>query len=67
MPGQVSGCIQLFVDDTKLYRHVTDSSAEFQADFDILARWSRKWLLPFNAVKYKVMHIGRHNPGGSTT
>ena len=61
MPSQVSGCIKLFADDTKLYRHVTDGSAEFQADIDALARWSIKWLLPFNAAKFKVMHIGRHS------
>ncbi|XP_043231230.1 uncharacterized protein LOC122386260 [Amphibalanus amphitrite] len=62
MPGHVSGRIKLLADDTKLYRHVTEDPAEFQADIDALVRWSSEWLLPFNASKCKVMHIGRHNP-----
>ena len=65
MPEQVSSCIKLFADDTKLYRQVSGLSGAtgLQADIDALVNWSRKWLLPFNASKCRVMHIGRQNPG----
>ena len=35
-------------------------STTLQPDLDNLAQWSNKWLLHFNPVKCKVMHIG-HN------
>ena len=62
MPQQVGNCVKLFADDTKLYRRVPDSTCGLQADIDALMRWSKKWLLPFNASKCKVMHLGYHNP-----
>ena len=33
-----------------------------QADIDALAEWSKKWMLPLNAAKCKIMHIGHRNP-----
>ena len=62
MPQQVSSCVKLFADDTKLYRRVTNGSAELQADIDALVKWSKEWLLPFNNTKCRVMHLGRRNP-----
>ena len=62
MPSQVANHIKLFADDTKLYCRVPDSTSDLQADIDALARWSEKWLLPFNESKCKIMHIGRRNP-----
>ena len=62
MPSQVTNSIKLFADDTKLYCRVPDDGAGLQADIDALVRWSEKWLLPFNASKCKVMHIGSNNP-----
>ena len=62
MPSQVTSSIKLFADDTKLYCRVPDDGAGLQADIDALLRWSEKWLLPFNASKCKVMHIGSNNP-----
>ena len=41
MPQQVSSCLKLFADDTKLYRRVTGGTAELQADLDALVKWSR--------------------------
>ena len=63
MPQQVLSCIKLFADDTKLYCPVTGGVADLQADIDALVNWSKKWLLPFNSTKCRVMHIGRQNPG----
>ena len=61
MPQQVSSCVKLFADDTKLYRRVTNGSTELQADIDALVKWSKEWLLPFNSTKCRVMHLGRQN------
>ena len=36
MPLQVSSCVKLFADDTKLYRRVTGRTADLQADIDTL-------------------------------
>ena len=64
MPLEVSSCVKLFADDTKLYRRILGSECDdgLQADIDALVQWSNKWLLPFNATKCKVMHMGHHNP-----
>ena len=61
MPQQVSGCIKLFADDTKLYRRVSGKDGALQTDIDALVTWSKKWLLPFNENKCRVMHIGGSN------
>ena len=49
-------------DNTKLYRRVS-SVTDLQADIDALVSWSKKWLLPFNSTKCRVMHVGRQNLG----
>ena len=33
-----------------------------QQDLSNLGKWSKKWQLPFNAEKCKVMHLGKKNP-----
>ena len=62
IPTQVDSSVQLFADDTKLYRRVSDGKNSLQADIDALVNWSEEWLLPFNASKCKVMHVGSQNP-----
>ena len=42
-----------------------DDVKNLQADMDKLLQWSRTWLLKFNASKFKVIHMGYSNPGGS--
>ena len=50
-------------DDCKLYGTVnTAAGNKLQIDLRKLEEWSRKWQLPFNATKCKVMHFGYHNP-----
>ena len=63
MPAQVKNRIKLFADDTKLYCRLSEDSRELQTDIDALVKWADRWLLPFNASKCKVMHIGSRNPG----
>ena len=52
---------KLFANDTKLYCRVPDNSVSLQTDIDALVSWSAKWLIPFNASKSKMMHIGPNN------
>ena len=60
LPSQLLGSVKLFADDTKVYGQVQqlDGQSSVQADLDSLSEWSAKWLLPFNAAKCKIMHLG---------
>ena len=67
MPEEVKYNIcKLFADDCKLYGCV-NSTEENKVQFDLtsLENWSKKWQLPFNATKCKVMHFGHNNPSHS--
>ena len=63
LPDVVQCSVQMFADDTKIYRPVRNpSDAEhLQADINAAVDWSRKWQLSFNTEKCKVLHIGRVN------
>ena len=61
LPWEVSSNVKLFADDTKVYCRVPRGREGLQADIDALLRWSERWLLPFNASKCKVMHLGHQN------
>ena len=65
MPEVVHSSIQMFADDTKLFRTVNnpDHAQMLQSDLDALEEWSNLWQLKFNADKCKVMHLGNHNKG----
>jgi len=60
MPEVVHAVIQMFADDTKLYREIRSAQDgdQLQQDLDALEKWSQDWQLKFNADKCKVMHIG---------
>ena len=64
LPNWVSNSMQMFTDDTKLWRwiHTVGDSLSLQEDLHKLIKWSDKWLLRFNPEKCKVMHVG-HNVG----
>ena len=53
--------LKIFADDTKLYisAHLNHLILE---DLNYLLQWSKKWLIPFNIEKYKVLHYGKVNP-----
>ena len=63
MPNRVTSDIQLFADDTKIYRRITtgDDNEALQDDLANLEAWTQLWQLRFNAEKCKVMYIGQHN------
>jgi len=63
MPNIVHSSIQMFADDTKIYREII-SQHEFvilQQDLNLLQDWTHLWQLKFNAEKCKVMHLGQSN------
>ena len=63
LPDVVTSTIQIFADDTKIYRTVNDigDTTYLQEDLHKLQLWSTKWQLNFNAKKCKVMHLGHRN------
>ena len=64
LPNHVNSSIQMFADDTKIFTKVDkpEDTTKLQHNIDELQKWSRKWLLRFNATKCKTMHIGSKNP-----
>ena len=63
MPEEVKyNVCKLFADDCKLYGRAGTSENKLQHDLSNLEKWSKRWQLPFNASKCKVMHFGYHNP-----
>ena len=60
----IQSATQMFADDTKLYRVIKQpsDSCTLQQDLNRIISWSKKWLLNFNPLKCKVMHLGRGNP-----
>ena len=49
----------MFADDTKIWTQLScpEDAANFQEDLDMLSSWSAKWLLKFNQLKCKLMHL----------
>ena len=64
LPDQLKYSIcKMFADDCKIYRRLNQENVnKLQVDLTNLERWSKKWQLPFNPSKCKVMHFGKKNP-----
>ena len=58
IPDSINSTVNVFADDTKLFRSVTSDEEHvvLQSDLDMLADWSETWQLKFNASKCKVLH-----------
>ena len=63
LPQVVESPVALFADDTKPFREIQsdEDRQKLQQDIDELLIWSKKWQLPFNESKCKVMHYGKTN------
>ena len=61
----VTGNILKFADNTKLFRKTKEigEKQSLQDDIDKLVRWSEKWQMLFNFVKYKCLQTGPGNTG----
>ena len=60
IPDQVHSTSQIFADDLKIYRTITNlnDSLMLQSDLNILTNWFKDWLLKFNISKCMFMHFG---------
>ena len=64
LPAEVKSYCKLFSDDTKLYKELSglqDHEILLNDMFGLCNR-TMKWLLFFNSIKSKIMHIGNNNP-----
>jgi len=63
LPDWVKNSIRMFADNMKIWTKIAshDDAVSLQQNLDRLVQWSEKWLLKFNPIKCKVMHIG-HRP-----
>ena len=59
----MSSKVLKFVDDTKVFRKVTNvtDKQSLQDDLDKLVKWSEKWQMLFNFGKYKCINLGHGN------
>ena len=63
LPDQLKYSIcKMFTDDCKISSLNQKNVNKLQVDLTNLERWSKKWQLPFNPSKCKVMHFGKKNP-----
>ena len=55
LPEEVSSMIDMFADDTKLYKRISKNAdrQQLQSDIDNLVTWSTKWKLLFNLDKIR--------------
>ncbi|CAM5152026.1 unnamed protein product [Natator depressus] len=60
----VNSEVAKFADDTKLLKIVKSQAdcKELQKYLSELCDWATKWQMKFSVDKWKVMHIGKHNP-----
>ena len=58
MDAEVESVVQMFADDTKIYRRIFRDRVKLQEDLKKLQDWSDAWFLRFNTDKCKVMHFG---------
>ena len=62
MPSEIQNVCKLFADDAKLFCRITKEPSTLQSDIESLYTWSKRWQLPFNVEKCKILHIGKSNP-----
>ena len=61
---QLVSALYKFADDTKcakVIRSIEDNN-KLQEAINKLLEWAETWSMQFNAIKCKIMHIGRNNP-----
>jgi len=63
IPDDIKSTVDMFADDTKIYRAVrNDEDAEqLQRDINTLVEWSNKWMMKFNVSKCKHMRISKNS------
>lgn len=54
-----------YADDLKVFSPVNEASNQLQSDLLTVSQWCVDWLLPINASKCSVLHLGTSNPAVS--
>jgi len=64
LPEWIKNNMKMFADDSKVWRRIkTMADGDvLQEDLNTLVDWSQKWMLRFNSVKHKVIHVGHSKP-----
>ena len=59
IPNVVTSSIEMFADDTKIYREINNAedTLALQSDLDFLENWTKSWKVEFNPQKCEVMRI----------
>ena len=59
----VNSLMKIFADDTKVFKAIStiQDAEDLQTDIDKLTLWAKKWQLPYNELKCKVIHLGKRN------
>ena len=62
LPETVKTYVKIFADDTKIFNAINSSEDNdmLQEDISNLVNWSKKWQLPFNLEKCKLVQYGRN-------
>ncbi len=61
LPDEMTNCIKLFADDSKLFSSVNNrgQADELQQDLNTAETWARKWQMEFNTKECKHLNIGK--------
>ena len=60
LPENLQTCVKLFADDLKLIGN-TNNYDKIVSDISLLEEWEETWLLRFNPLKCKVLHIDKND------
>ena len=64
MKEKVKSLFRKFADDSKMMGKVGSCADISMVTTDLMqfGEWTKKWLMPLNVKKSKVMHVGKNNP-----
>ena len=63
LPDRIASKVQIFADDSKIYRHIHSpvDVHQLQEDLQEVERWSLEWKLRYNTSKCQTLRIGTKN------
>ena len=63
IPEVIESSVDMFADDTKIYRAIRNENdaEQLQRDINKIVEWSKTWMMKFNVSKCKHMRISRNN------
>ena len=63
LPDAIGSSIKMYADDAKIYGRADTQQdrTKIQEDVEAVERWTKKWQLPLNTKKCKILHLGARN------